>query len=104
MDEGDFEFISAMMDNYDEDDSGGLDFDEFMTFWEEMQNMEDIDDDDMKMFMAFSVFTFLGADADDYTIELAMCSDALSADMECGDSVYSVSTIRHHVRPQKKKQ
>lgn len=90
MDEGDFEFISAMMDNYDEDDSGGLDFDEFMTFWEEMQNMEDIDDDDMIMFMAFSVFTFLGADADDYTIELAMCSDALSADMECGDSVYSV--------------
>ena len=90
MDEGDFEFISAMMDNYDEDDSGGLDFDEFMTFWEEMQNMEDIDEDDMIMFMAFSVFTFLGADADDYTIELAMCSDALSADMECGDSVYSV--------------
>ena len=90
MDEGGFEFISAMMDNYDEDDSGGLDFDEFMTFWEEMQNMEDIDEDDMIMFMAFSVFTFLGADADDYTIELAMCSDALSADMECGDSVYSV--------------
>ena len=90
MEEGSFEFISAMMDNYDEDDSGGLDFDEFMTFWEEMQNMEDIDEDDMIMFLAFSVFTFLGADADDYTIELAMCSDALSADMECGDSVYSV--------------
>ena len=90
MDEGGFEFITAMMDNYDEDDSGGLDFDEFMTFWEEMQNMEDIDEDDMIMLMAFSVFTFLGADADDYTIELAMCSDALSADMECGDSVYSV--------------
>ena len=90
MEEGSFEFISAMMDNYDEDDSGGLDFDEFMTFWEEMQNMEDIDEDDMIMLLAFSVFTFLGADADDYTIELAMCSDALSADMECGDSVYSV--------------
>ena len=90
MEEGSFEFIAAMMDNYDDDDSGGLDFDEFMTFWEEMQNMEDIDDDDMIMFMAFSIFTFLEADADDYTIELAMCSDALSADMECGDSVYSV--------------
>ena len=32
MSQEDFDFLSEMMDNFDDDDSGGLDFDEFMTF------------------------------------------------------------------------
>ncbi|MGB1818771.1 MAG: hypothetical protein ACPHK2_04055, partial [Candidatus Poseidoniaceae archaeon] len=83
-------FLSGMMDNYDDDDSGGLDFDEFMTFMDEMEDMEDGDEGDMKMYMVFGVLPY-GADIDDYHVELAMCDGTSLADISCTDSVYSVA-------------
>ena len=90
MSEEDFNNLSMMIEMFDEDNSSGLNFDEFVNMMESMEGMGDVDEGEMVMLMAFSVFTFLEADVNDYTIELAMCSDALTADMECGDSVYSV--------------
>ena len=69
MSEESFDFLSGVMDNYDDDDSGGLDFDEFMTFMDEMEDMEDGDGEDMKMYMVFGVLPF-GADVDDYQLTL----------------------------------
>ena len=90
MSQEDFDFFAGMMDNYDDDDSGGLDFDEFMTFMSEMEDMEDGDGEDMKMYMVFGVLPF-GADIDDYHVELAMCDGTSLTDIECDDSVYSVA-------------
>ena len=90
MSQEDFDFLSGMMDNYDDDDSGGLDFDEFMTFMDEMEDMEDGDEGDMKMYMVFGVLPY-GADIDDYHVELAMCDGTSLADISCTDSVYSVA-------------
>ncbi len=90
MSEEDFGFLSTMMDNYDDDDSGGLDFDEFMTFMSEMEDMEDGDGEDIKMYMVFGVLPY-GADIDDYHVELAMCDGTSLTDIECDDSVYSVA-------------
>ena len=90
MAEDEFDFLAGMMDNYDDDDSGGLDFDEFMTFMDEMEDMEDGDGEDMKMYMVFGVLP-LGADLDDYRVELAMCDGTSLADIACTDSVYSVA-------------
>ena len=94
MSEEDFEFLSGMIDSYDDDESGGLDYDEFITFMSDMDDMEGGDEDDGEdviMFMAFGVMDFLGADVDDYNVELAMCDGDSLADMECSESVYSVS-------------
>ncbi|MGB1689230.1 MAG: EF-hand domain-containing protein, partial [Candidatus Poseidoniaceae archaeon] len=88
MSEEDFGYLSAMMDNYDVDDSGGLDFDEFMTFMSEMEDMED-SEPDVAMFMAFGLLDFAGADVNDYMVELAMCEGESLLDLECEDSVYS---------------
>ena len=90
MSEDDFDMFAGMMDNYDDDDSGGLDFDEFMTFMDSMEDMEDGDGEDMKMYMVFGVLPY-GADIDDYHVELAMCDGTSLADIECDDSVYSVA-------------
>ena len=90
MTEDDFNFLAGMMDNYDHDDSGGLDFDEFMTFMSEMEDMEDGDEGDVKMYMVFGVLPY-GADIDDYHVELAMCDGTSLADIECDDSIYSVA-------------
>ena len=90
MSEDDFDMFAGMMDNYDDDDSGGLDFDEFMTFMSEMEDMEDGGGEDMKMYMVFGVLPF-GADIDDYRVELAMCAGTSLTDIECDDSVYSVA-------------
>ena len=90
MSEEDFGFLSGMMENYDDDDSGGLDFDEFITFMSEMEDMEDGDGEDMKMYMVFGALP-LGADIDDYRVELAMCNGTSLADIACTDSVYSVA-------------
>jgi Ca2+-binding EF-hand superfamily protein len=89
----DFEFFASMMDNYDNDESGGLDFDEFMTFIEELENMEDGDGfgEDIKMFMAFGATPFLGADLNDYMVKLAMCDGTSLADLVCDDAIYSVA-------------
>ena len=81
-----------MMDNYDDDDSGGLDFDEFMTFMDEMEDMEDGDGEDMKMYMVFGVLPF-GADIDDYHVDLAMCIGTSLEDIECDDSSILSCTI-----------
>ena len=89
MTEDDFDMFAGMMDNYDDDDSGGLDFDEFMTFMSEMEDMEDGGGEDMKMYMVFGVLPF-GADIDDYRVELAMCDGTSLTDIECEESVYSV--------------
>ena len=92
MSEEDFGYLSAMMDNYDDDDSGGLDFDEFMAFMNDMEDMEDGDDagEDMKMYMVLGALP-VGADIDDYSVELAMCDGTSLADIACTDSVYSVA-------------
>ena len=90
MSQEDFDFLSEMMDNFDDDDSGGLDFDEFMTFMDEMEDMEDGDSGDMKMYMVFGVLPY-GADIDDYHVELAMCDGTSLSDIACTDSVYSVA-------------
>ena len=90
MGEDEFEMFASMMDNYDEDDSGGLDFDEFMNFMDGIEDMEDGDGEDMKMFMVFGVLPY-GADIDDYHVELAMCDATSLTDIECEESVYSVS-------------
>ena len=90
MTEDDFNFLAGMMDNYDDDDSGGLDYDEFITFMNEMENMEDGDGEDMKMYMVFGVLEY-GGDLDDYRVELAMCVGTSFADIACTDSVYSVA-------------
>ena len=89
MTEDDFDMFAGMMDNYDDDDSGGLDFDEFMTFMSEMEDMEDGGGEDMKMYMVFGVLPY-GADIDDYRVELAMCDGTSLTDIECEESVYSV--------------
>lgn len=90
MSQEDFDFLSGMMDNYDDDDSGGLDFDEFMTFMDEMEDMEDGDGGDMKMYMVLGVLPY-GADIDDYSVELAMCDGMSLTDIVCEESVYSVA-------------
>ncbi|MGB0801970.1 MAG: EF-hand domain-containing protein, partial [Candidatus Poseidoniaceae archaeon] len=90
MSQEEFDFLSGMMDNYDDDDSGGLDFDEFMTFMDEMEDMEDGDEGDVKMYMVFGVLPYDG-DLDDYHVELAMCDGTSLADIACTDSVYSVA-------------
>ena len=46
MSEEDFEFLSGMIDSYDDDESGGLDYDEFITFMSDMDDMEGGDEDD----------------------------------------------------------
>ena len=88
MPEEDFDMFAGMMDNYDDDDSGGLDFDEFMTFMEELEGMEDGGSDDIKMFMVIGVLPY-GADVDDYTVDLAMCNGESLEDLQCDDPVYS---------------
>ncbi|GIR00390.1 MAG: hypothetical protein CM15mP9_0930 [Methanobacteriota archaeon] len=90
MSEDEFDMFAGMMDNYDDDDSGGLDFDEFMTFMSEMEDMEDGDGEDMKMYMVFGVLPF-GADIDDYRVELAMCDGTSLSDIVCTETVYSVA-------------
>jgi Ca2+-binding EF-hand superfamily protein len=91
MSEEDFGFLESIMDSYDEDESGGLDLDEFMNFMNSMEDMEDGDgsDEDISMFMVFGVMDF-GADPNDYSVELAMCEGMSLTDLDCGDSVYSV--------------
>ena len=88
MPEEDFDMFAGMMDNYDDDDSGGLDFDEFMTFMEELEGMEDGGSDDIKMFMVIGVLPY-GADVDDYTVDLAMCNGESLEDLQCDDPKYS---------------
>ena len=92
MSEESFEFLSGVMDNYDDDDSGGLDFDEFMTFMDEMEDMEDGDGEDMKMYMVFGVLPF-GADVEDLTVDLVMCIGESLEDMQCDDPVHSRALI-----------
>ena len=89
MSEEDFGFFAAMMDNYDEDDSGGLDFDEFMTFMNGMEDSED-SEPDVAMYMAFGLLHFAEADVNDYMVQLAMCEGEEITDLECEDAVYSV--------------
>ena len=55
-----------------------------------MENMEDGDGEDMKMYMVFGVLEY-GGDLDDYRVELAMCVGTSLADIACTDSVYSVA-------------
>ena len=92
MPEEDFDMFAGMMDNYDDDDSGGLDFDEFMTFMEEMEGMEDGGSDDIKMYMVIGVLPY-GADVDDYTVDLVMCIGESLEDLQCDDPVYSRALV-----------
>ena len=56
----------------------------------EMEDMEDGDAEDMKMYMVFGVLPF-GADIDDYRVELAMCDGTSLSDIVCTETVYSVA-------------
>jgi Ca2+-binding EF-hand superfamily protein len=88
MNEQDFEVLKAMMHQFDEDGSEGLNFAEF----ENMIGMNDGDDgddgdmmDDMQVLIVMSMVNLEG-DLNDYSFTLANCDE----DMVCGDDVYSV--------------
>ena len=89
MSESDFDSLSMMMDMYDDDESGGLNYSEFEMM---MANMDEVDDSepDMAMFMAIGVLELEG-DLDDYTVELTQCDGESLTDLDCSDAVYSAT-------------
>ena len=91
-----FEFFASLMGSYDDDDSGGLNFDEFMSFMGEMEGTDE-ESEEVVVFMAFGVMDFLQGDLDDYHVELAMCEGESLDDLLCEDSslVYSLSSIMY---------
>ena len=91
-----FEFFASLMGSYDDDDSGGLNFDEFISFMGELEGTDE-ESEDVLMFMAFGVMDFLHGDLDDYHVELAMCEGESLDDLLCEDSslVYSLSSIMY---------
>ena len=95
MSDEDFEMFSAMINNFDSDSSGGLDFEEFTKMMDEMDG-EDEDMQDMKMLMVMGL-DGLGGDLDDYSLVLSQCdqfehsSGFFMQNENCGDDVYSVT-------------
>ena len=91
-----FEFFASLMGSYDDDDSGGLNFDEFISFMGELEGTDE-ESEDVLMFMAFGVMDFLHGDLGDYHVELAMCEGESLDDLLCEDSslVYSLSSIMY---------
>ena len=94
-----FDLFAGMMDNYDDDDSGGLDFDEFVIFMEAMENMDDEDgyNEDISMFMVFGLLP-LGGDLSDYSVELTVCDGDSLVDLVCEDTdhVFELSAIMYN--------
>ena len=93
MDESDFSFLDSVMNSYDDDESGGLDFDEFMNFMSSMEDMEDGEDNEpnMSVYLVIGLFEFAEGDLSDYSVELAMCEGDQILEIQCEESVYSVS-------------
>ena len=87
--EEDFGFLAAMIDSYDADDSGGLDIDEFMNFFEGMEEGGE-NEPSISMYLVIGLFDFAPGDLSDYSVELAMCDGEQITDLQCEDSVYSV--------------
>jgi Ca2+-binding EF-hand superfamily protein len=96
MSDEEFEMFSAMINNFDSDSSGGLDFEEFTKMMEEMGD-EDGEDmlSDSIMFFVFGMEGLEG-DLDDYSLVLAQCTqemDSMTGMMmssDCGEDAYSV--------------
>ena len=91
-----FEFFASLMGSYDDDDSGGLNFDEFMSFMGELEGTNE-ESEEVVMFMVFGVMDFLQGDLEDYHVELTMCEGESLDDLLCEDSslVYSLSSIMY---------
>ncbi|NCF96894.1 MAG: hypothetical protein GWP21_03140, partial [Euryarchaeota archaeon] len=99
MSDEDFEMLSAMINNFDSDSSGGLDFEEFMKMMDEMGDEDGEDGEDMfsdsVMFLVFGMEGLEG-DLDDYSLVLAQCTqemDSMTGMMmssDCGEDAYSV--------------
>ena len=95
MSDEEFEMFSAMINNFDSDSSGGLDFEEFMKMMDEMDG-EDEDMPDSKMMLMVMGLDNLGGDMDDYSLVLSQCdqfqhpSGFYMQNENCGDDVYSV--------------
>jgi len=95
MSDEEFEMFSAMINNFDSDSSGGLDFEEFMKM---MDEMDDEDSDMLSDSVMFYVFGMEGleGDLDDYSLVLAQCTqemDSMTGMMmlsDCGEDAYSV--------------
>ena len=95
MSDEEFEMFSAMINNFDSDSSGGLDFEEFMKM---MDEMDDEDSDMLSDSVMFYVFGMEGleGDLDDYSLVLAQCTqemDFMTGMMmlsDCGEDAYSV--------------
>jgi Ca2+-binding EF-hand superfamily protein len=95
MSDEEFEMFSAMINNFDSDSSGGLDFEEFMKM---MDEMDDEDSDMISDSVMFYVFGMEGleGDLDDYSLVLAQCTqemDFMTGMMmlsDCGEDAYSV--------------
>ena len=95
MSDEEFEMFSAMINNFDSDSSGGLDFEEFMKM---MDEMDDEDSDMISDSVMFYVFGMEGleGDLDDYSLVLAQCTqemDSMTGMMmlsDCGEDAYSV--------------
>lgn len=94
MSDEEFEMFSAMINSFDSDSSGGLDFEEFMKMMEDMDGEGD-DMSDKKMLMVMGLDN-LGGDLDDYSLVLSQCdqfqhySGLYMQNENCGDDVYSV--------------
>lgn len=94
MSDEDFEMLSAMINNFDSDSSGGLDFEEFMKMMDFDEDGEDMFSDSV-MFMVFGMEGLEG-DLDDYSLVLAQCTqemDSMTGMMmssDCGEDAYSV--------------
>jgi len=84
MSDEDYQNLAMMIDMYDDDSSGGLNYTEFETMMEGMDDGED-GMEDMQMVMVMTMVNLHG-DLDDYSVTLAYCDE----DMACGDDVYSV--------------
>ena len=94
-----FEMFSAMINNFDSDSSGGLDFEEFMKMMDETGDEDGEDGEDMfsdsVMFLVFGMEGLEG-DLDDYSLVLAQCTqemDSMTGMMmssDCGEDAYSV--------------
>ena len=95
MSDEEFEMFSAMINNFDSDSSGGLDFEEFTKMMDEMDG-EDGDMPDSKMMLVVTGLDNLGGDMDDYSLVLSQCdqfqhpSGFYMQNENCGDDVYSV--------------
>ena len=90
--------LSNMVDMYDDDDSGGLNFAEFENMMDAMEDMdEDGGDitDSMQVLVVVGMDGGIGGSLNDYSLTLANCDDLDEDenlnDLDCSDDIWSMT-------------